>query len=121
MQARLLPMARALMVTTLMLCASAIPAKTKQPPQGLREAYLARVQQQPATQTDTRTLGSLWTPGAPLGQLASDYKAHGLNDTITIVVAEVTSAQSSGNLNSQRTFATESAITGLLAQISTKG
>jgi len=109
------------MVTTVLLCDLAAPAKTKQPRPDLREAYLARVQQQPTTQTDTRTLGSLWTPGSPLGQLAADFKAHGLNDTVTIVVAEVTSAQSGANLNSQRTFATESAITGLLAQISTKG
>jgi flagellar L-ring protein FlgH len=113
--------ATATILTAVLLCDLASPAKTKQTPAGLREAYLARVQQRPAAQTDLRTLGSLWTPGAPLGQLAADFKAHGLNDTLTIVVAEVTSAQSSGNLNSQRTFATESAITGLLAQISTKG
>jgi len=98
-----------------------VAAKSKLTPQDLRQTYLARVQQQPVAPTEARTLGSLWTPGAPLGQLASDFKARGLNDSITIVVAELTSAQASGNLNSQRTFATESRITGLPGQISTKG
>ena len=96
-------------------------AKSKQTPLELRAAYLARVEQQPSAAPTTRTLGSLWAPGAPLGQLGSDFKAHGVNDTITIVVAELTTAQSGATLNSQRTFATESRITGLLAQISTKG
>jgi flagellar L-ring protein FlgH len=95
-------------------------AKTKPTQQELRQEYLARVQQQRVAQPETRSLGSLWAPGAPLGQLSTDYKARGLNDIITIVVAELTSAQSSGNLNSQRAFATQSSITGLLAQVSTK-
>jgi flagellar L-ring protein FlgH len=96
-------------------------AKTKPTPQDLRQAYIASLQQQPAAQPAGLSLGSLWSPGAPLGQLATDFKARGLNDSITIVVAELTSAQSNGNLNSQRTFATQSSITGLLGQISTKG
>ena len=103
----------------LLNCVVAADGKTKQTPQDLRTAYLARVQQAPATPPETHTLGSLWTPGAPLGQLAADFKAHGLNDIITIVVSELTSAQSSGNLNSQRTFTTQSGVTGLAAQAST--
>ncbi len=94
-------------------------AKTKPTPQDLRKAYITSVQQLPGAQPEPRTMGSLWSPGAPLGQLASDYKARGINDIITIVVAELTSSQSTGNLNSQRTFATQSAITGLPGQVST--
>jgi len=94
--------------------------KSKQTPMELREAYVARVQQ-PSGPPETHSLGSLWSPGAPLGQLASDFKAHRMNDTITVVVAVLTSAQSSGNVTSQRDFSTQSAITGILAQASTKG
>jgi flagellar L-ring protein precursor FlgH len=93
-------------------------AKSKATPQELRQAYIESVEQQAAGPA-AHTLGSLWSPGAPLGQLASDYKAHALNDSITIVVAVQTSSQSTGNLNSQRTFSTQSAITGLPGQVST--
>ena len=94
-------------------------AKTKSPPPDSRQAYLTQLQQQPSAQATIPTLGSLWVPGAPLGQIATDYKAHGLNDSITIVVAVSSTAQSTANLNSQRTFGTQSAITGLPGQVST--
>lgn len=97
----------------------AAEAKNKSTTQDLRRAYLASVEQPTATNATPRTLGSLWSPSAPLSQLASDFKARGLGDSITIVVAELTSAQSNGNLNSQRTFTTQSAITGLAGQVST--
>jgi len=98
--------------------AAPLHARTKTPSPDLRQAYLAGVEQQPAATPPAHTTGSLWSPGAPLGQLAVDYKAHALNDSITIVVAMQTSAQSSANLNSQRTFDTSSAITGLAGGVS---
>jgi flagellar L-ring protein FlgH len=110
---------RILLASALLLWVGPAVCKTKQTPQDLRTAYLARAEQQPAAPPEAHTLGSLWAPGAPLGQLASDFKAHSVNDVITIVVSELTSAQSSGNLNSQRTFATQSGLTGLAAQAST--
>ena len=64
-------------------------AKSKPTAQDLRQAYLASVEQPTAAHATPRTLGSLWSPGAPLGQLASDFKARGLGDSITIVVAEL--------------------------------
>ena len=101
-------------------CSTPASPKTKQTPEELRKAYLANLQQQPAAPAEMHTLGSLWTPGATLGNLSADIRAHGLNDILTIVVAELTSAQSSGNVTSQRTFATQSAITGLFGQIPTQ-
>jgi flagellar L-ring protein precursor FlgH len=104
------------------LGSSVVPAasKTKSTPQELRNAYVNSLQQASTAQAESRTLGSLWSPGAPMGNLSADIRARNLNDTITIVVAELTSAQSSGNVTSQRTFATQSGITGLLAQIPTQ-
>jgi flagellar L-ring protein precursor FlgH len=103
------------------VCFCSIPGapKNKQTPEELRQAYIACVQQQPAPPA-VHTLGSLWSPGAALGDISSDIRARGPNDTITIVVAELTSAQSSGNVTSQRAFATQSAITGLFGQIPTQ-
>ena len=94
-------------------------SKPKPTPEDLRQAYIASVQQLPMAQPETRTLGSLWSPGATLGQLSADFKARGVNDILTIVVAELTSSQSTGNVTSQRTFTTQSAITGLPGQVST--
>ncbi|HZD31393.1 MAG TPA: flagellar basal body L-ring protein FlgH [Candidatus Angelobacter sp.] len=91
-------------------------AKTKPTPEELRQNFIESVQGQTVPPVAARTLGSLWSPGAPLGNLAADVKARGLNDVITIMVALQTSAQANGNLNSQRTFAGTSAITGFFGQ-----
>jgi flagellar L-ring protein precursor FlgH len=45
--------------------------------------------------------------------IASDYNANRLNDTITIQVAGQTTATQSGTVDSERTFSTSSAITGV--------
>lgn len=87
----------------------------------LRQDYLNRLQQQVVTSGDQRALGSLWIPSSPMMQLANDYKAHSLNDTIVIQVAVQTTASQSGNVTSQRTFATTNAITGLAGGIPTHG
>jgi flagellar L-ring protein precursor FlgH len=87
----------------------------------LRTDYISRLQQRDTPATATRTMGSLWSPGGVLGDLSTDYKARNLNDTIIIQVAVQTTAAQSGNLNSQRTFQTASAITGLAGDINTKG
>jgi len=104
----------ALLAASAMLLTDPIAsARTKPTTEDLRQAYIASLAEQPLANPAPRTLGSLWTPSAPLGQLATDFKARGLNDSITIIVALSTSSQSTGNLNSQRTFDTSSAITGL--------
>jgi flagellar L-ring protein precursor FlgH len=85
-------------------------------PENLRAAYLARLQQKSVSVTDEHTLGSLWSPESPLGDFSVDYKARHLNDTITIQVAVQTSAAQSGTSDSERTFSTTSAITGVMGR-----
>ena len=111
-----------------MLCTSAYASvdlplgkAPKKSPQELRADYLARLQEQYMPPPDPRTTGSLWSAAYVLGDLSSDYKAHTLNDTITIQVSVQTTAAQSGNLNSQRTFSTTSGISGLVGDIATKG
>jgi len=113
------PVRSALILLVLVCIVLPASSKSKPTPEELRRAYIASVQQLPEAPSEMRTLGSLWSPSAPLGQLASDYKARGVNDIITILVAELTSSQSTGNVTSQRTFSTQSAITGLAGQTST--
>lgn len=103
------------------LAAQSSPAKSgkKNPVAELRSEYLARVQEKEMPRPE-HTLGSLWTPG-DIGDLSTDYKARKLNDTVVILVSVKTTAAQSGDVNSQRTFQTSSAITGLAGDIKTKG
>ena len=108
-------------IVVLLLAGLAVPAaaKNKPTPEQLRQAYVTSVQGPAAVPTELRTLGSLWSPGAPLGNLSADIRAMRLNDVITIVVALQTTSQSNGNLTSQRTLGTSSAITGFFGQNTT--
>jgi flagellar L-ring protein FlgH len=97
-------------------------AKTvKLDPQQARIDYITRVQQQSPTAEPMRTTGSLWVPGGNLTEVASDYKARRVDDVVTILVTEQTTAQSTGDVNAQRTFQTNSAITGLPGRMKTGG
>ncbi len=85
-------------------------------PEQLRAEYIARLQQQYLPPADTSTVGSLWSPQSPLGDFSVDYKAHNLNDTITILVAVQTTAAQSGTVDSERSLTSNSSITGLLGR-----
>ena len=90
-------------------------AKAKSPAE-LRAEYIARLQQQYVPAAEEHTVGSLWSPQSPLSDFSVDYKAHHLNDTITIQVAVQTTAAQSGSVDSERSFSTNSAVTGVLGQ-----
>lgn len=86
-----------------------------------RAQYLSGLEEQPA-RSSSETLGSLWSPASsPLENLSSDFVARRLNDTVTILVSVQTTAAQSADVNSQRTFSTSSAITGLAGKLKTAG
>ena len=60
-------------------------------------------------------------PNGVMTNLQSDYKASRLNDLVTIVVVQRTTAQATGNVGTQRDFNTTSGISGLAGHISTSG
>lgn len=105
----------------LMLAAPCANAKgnKKTSPAELRTDYISRLQEQEPSKPE-RTTGSLWTPDE-VSDLSTDFKARKVNDTVVILVSVQTTAAQSGNVNSQRTFQTASAITGLAGQINTAG
>jgi flagellar L-ring protein FlgH len=107
-----------LLSATVVPAAHAHPSKKNSPAQ-LRSDYISRLQEQEAPKSD-RTVGSLWSPG-DVSDLATDYKARKLNDTVVILVAVQTTAAQSGDVNSSRAFQTSSAITGLAGDVDTKG
>jgi flagellar L-ring protein FlgH len=82
----------------------------------LRADYVTKLQQQNSPPAEERTVGSLWSAQAPLGDFSVDYKARRLNDTITIQIAVQTTAAQSGTVDSERTFTTNSAITGIMGR-----
>ncbi len=91
----------------------------KQDSQQLRAEYLARVQGQAASLQIPGTLGSLYNPNGAFVDISSDYKARQVGDVVTLVVLENTNAQSTGDVNTQRAYSINSAITGLPGGTST--
>ena len=87
----------------------------------LRAEYLANVSQSVAGNSSRHTYGSLWSPDGLMVEPAADYKAHALNDIVTVVVSVQTTAAQSGSVDSERNFNTNSAITGMAGDLSTKG
>jgi flagellar L-ring protein precursor FlgH len=85
-------------------------------PEQLRADYITRLQQRYIPETDEGTVGSLWSAQSPLVGFSIDYKALRLNDTITIQVAVQTTATQSGTVDSERSFTTNSAITGIMGR-----
>ena len=108
--------ALALVVAVAQVAPAATPKKLKSNPDQARVDYIARLQQRDVPAPTGQTLGSLWSPGNTLGDLSIDYKARKLNDTITILVAVQTTAAQSGTVDSERSFTTSSAITGIMGR-----
>ena len=92
------------------------PKANAKSPEVLRKEYITRLQEQYVPTADEHTVGSLWTAQSPLHDFAVDYKAHRLNDTITIQVVVQTTATQSGTVDSERSFNTTSSITGILGK-----
>ncbi len=87
----------------------------------LRAEYLANISQTVVNISPRRAPGSLWSPDGPMVEPAADYKAHALNDIVTVVVSVQTTATQSGSVDSGRNFNTNSAISGMAGELSTKG
>ena len=104
-------------VWLLLLLASVCAAKTAKPAieQSTLQQFLARVQGKQVP--PMLSPGSLFPlSGGPLTDLAADSKARALNDIVVIRIVENTLAQASGSVAAQRTYAANSAITGVGGQ-----
>jgi flagellar L-ring protein precursor FlgH len=112
-------------ISVLLILASSLnafaKAKISHDPQKTRDEYVARIQQQTSAPPVEASLGSLWTSGGAMTDLQADYKASRVNDLVTIVVVQRTTAQATGNVNTGRDFNTTSGISGLAGHISTSG
>jgi flagellar L-ring protein precursor FlgH len=110
-----------LLIAFMTLPASANSKSKKDNGAELRAAYIRKVQQSSTAQPVEKTLGSLWSSGAPLTEVAADFKAARLNDVVIIQVVEQTSAQTNANTQQNRSYAANSGITALGGHVSVGG
>lgn len=97
-------------------------AKTKfKDPEQSRADYIAKLQDSNKEHALPATAGSLWVNGGAYTDMAADYKARHVGDTIVLQVLLSTTAQSSGDVNTQRSFQSNSAITALPGKLKTGG
>lgn len=74
--------------------------------------YISRVRARAIE--EQRTMGSIWTPSAPLGITESDYKARLPGDLLIIKVSDSFSSTNAGQAQQQRTFSASSSATSSL-------
>lgn len=86
----------------------------------LRAEYLVGVSPTIMPNAGQITPGSIWLPDGKMVDPSADYKAHSVNDALTVIVSVQTTAAQSGSVDSERNFSTNSAITGLAGALSTK-
>lgn len=110
---------RVVAVLAFLLMGSLAWAKQKTEADSL-QSYLARVTRSD-NKNPTLANGSLWSADSPFGNLATDYKARTVGDLVIIIISEQTLAEASGAVDSQRSFAAKSGITGLAGRINTGG
>jgi flagellar L-ring protein precursor FlgH len=97
-----------------MLCAGAWgEAKKKTPKPSPLDQFVHDAEARSAAGTGASP-GSTWAPGSRLADSARDVRASQVDDLLTIVVAESTSAVSTGATKTQRQSSTQNSITGLL-------
>lgn len=78
--------------------------------------YVQRVEK--AGSEQPATTGSLWVSSGTLSNVAADYKAHMAGDLIVVLLTDTFSAATTGENKTSRQFNTNSAITGLLGNVS---
>ncbi len=84
------------------------------------DQLLATTPANTSTVSSIPSSGSLYSDGAPLIDIASDYRARNVGDLVTIVVLDQASATSQGTTNSQRQSSASASITSLFGAKSPK-
>jgi flagellar L-ring protein FlgH len=117
-----------LIVLALVMAMSLRPESKKRSTPSPLDLYAQEAESRPAATTAGATPGSLWSPQAPLVNLAGDLKASQVDDTVTILVAERASATATGTTQAARKSQTSNSITtlsgianGRLANLATLG
>ena len=110
-----------IIVLTMTTTSALAHSRQKVDSQQLRADYIARLQQQAGIAQPQTSLGSLYSSNAAYADMAADYKARRVDDVVTLVVIEKTSALTTGDANTSRTTQTNAAITALPGKLKTGG
>lgn len=70
---------------------------------------------------DSPTVGSLWSDGGRLADMATDYKAKHIGDLLRILIVQDTTATNTANVGSDRSFKASSGIDALGGHLSNSG
>jgi len=108
------------LVVVLLWAGGAYAGSKSKEPHTLAE-YLSSLKEPAAPAAPGKTLGSLWSDSAGIGQLAADYKAGRLNDSIIVRISEQTTANQTGAVDAERSLTASSGITALPGDLKTKG
>jgi len=106
-------MKRALGMILLCWVAWSAPKKKAQSKPSPLEQYVRDAETR-AVANSGASPGSTWVAGSRLADSARDVRASQVDDLVTIVVSEATSAVSTGATKTQRQSSTQNSITGLL-------
>ena len=87
--------------------------KDKQKQPSALDQYIAQAHQRAASTVNTGDPGSLFGGSSLLGDSAPDLRAHSIDDLVTVVVNENSSAVSTGTTKTQRQSAASSQTTAL--------
>lgn len=87
------------------------PSKPQPPYDQALEEYVRQASQ--IVSAPTTTVGSLWSAGGSLANMARDDKAAHVGDLITIDISETTSASASGTSKASRSFSASSSLSAL--------
>lgn len=77
------------------------------------DEVLASEESREGASTANRSSGSLFAPGVAFGDLARDFRASGVGDLVTILVADRATAVSRGSVSSQRQASAQGSLTVL--------
>jgi len=114
-------MKRALIVAILLVTSIAQAGKPAAKRSDSLDSYLSRLRSAPATPIHEYAPGSLWIDNGLLADSVSDQRASAVGDVITVQVVELTTAQASAAVNTQRQFSASSGISALGGKINTSG
>lgn len=105
----------ALICLVAMLPLTAAKKKEKPlPPPSALDSYVSQAMSRYATAgSNVSNPGSLWAPTSRLQDVTRDLKATQVDDVVTVLVSESTSAVSTGATKTARTSATQNSITAL--------
>jgi len=107
-----------LLLLSVMVCLGASDKKddTKQkkaPEPSALEKYINDALRTKSSPDAAHPIGSIWSPNALFSNLGMDLKASRVNDLVTVVVNENTSAAATGDVKTSRASTAQSAITAL--------